>query len=538
MKFPLLTIFATLTHAHTWQHQAVFSDLGALRETIGYVHLKVLLPVDQIHQTCQTLQDWGRHLLQRTEHHFLSSVPHNLTVFHNNRLLSVCQKFNQSHVTRPKRSIWTGILSIFSFFGLSALLGLDDSKTRQIEAQQHHLVMEIQNLQLDTNLLRINQDILDSRTRQINRLTNFLLEETESHELVSIFGANVELFGNSVDTFVHGLQNLNQGLLSPDLIPTGSFQPMWSTLNSSATKLGGRIPISQLQQLYGLPFSAFGIDRQIMVVIHVPVVTSLDWNLHQLRRRPLLLPGGTNSTVLIHIRPEEDVLAVASNNEAYATMPNSNLARCIKLGHLHLCETIIAFSNASHHCLSRLFINDLRDLPHFCSIYISKQEYAVVPGDNEWLFFHKDFQPVTTTCLNGTRRIHQKQGYFALPWTPGCTFTTPMFTLAGIPTPPAETLGATINLTPTLQELIGFHIQTTELDDLAKHHGLPPTATREIPFRDLLQHRDHTNEMKDVTISRWTFSSLHGTLTLCVVALIGSLLFCTYRNFKTRQHEK
>ena len=407
-----------------------------------------------------------------------------------------------------------------------------------METKQHHLILEVQQLQLDVNLNKINQDILDSRTRENRASLNFILEEIEKQELVDVFGLNVELFSESIANLLHGLHELNKGSLSQDLIPTGSFQQAWPTLNSSANKLGGRVPLSSPDQLFGLPFSAFGINQQVMVIIHVPIVTPSDWNLHQLRRKPLLLPGGDNATVLVHIKPDEDLLAVSSTSDAYAILPDSTLDRCIKLGHRHLCETVIAFNNASQHCLSRLFTNNLRDLPHFCPVYLTKQEYAVVAGDNEWILFHRDFQPVTTSCLNGTRRTQQQKGYFLLPWSPGCTFSTPMFTLAGIPTPPSETLGATINLTPTLQDLIGFHIQEKEIEEMAKHHGFPSDSPRAIPFRELLRHRDHVVEEQHTHVSRWTFSALHGLLTITVMAMIGSLAFCTYRNFKTRQRQK
>lgn len=533
----------SVSTAPDWNHQAVFQARGTMQETVGFVHLKVVLPVQQIHSLCHQLTQWHLDLQGKVNQTFLMDTPKLQLQTSQNSLDTACQKMSPKFSPRPKRSVWTTVLgTIFGLFGLDKILGLaDNQQTRELQQQQHHLLHEVQQLQSEVNLDRINQDILDKRTQNNHQRINFVEKELQIQQEVDYFSQTVQQFVKEVEMLVEGLNELEQGRVTQHLLPSGSFSPMFPTLLSSAKTLGGVPALDIPEQVYQLPISALMQEQDLVLLIHIPVVTtSQPWILYRLHHRPLLLPGGSNESaaVLAHLQPEDRLLAVHSEPEEFVTFSEERLSGCLHLGQHHFCEALMIFTNSSSTCLSRLFVNNLKDLPLFCPIHLTTKNYVMVPSEDSWIGFHQNHQPVILNCLNGTHRVQLYQGYFQLPWAAGCSYTTPQVRLTGAPTPPSETLGTVINLTPTLKELIGFQVHARELEELSRHQGYSSPAKKSTPFSELLRHRHHLEEVQDQKSQSHLFLGLHGILAILLGSVIGFLGICTWKNFQASRPEK
>lgn len=541
MKVSNIIIYAILycISESLHQHQAVFKHRGLVHEILGFVHLKTTVPLGQLGSTCHNFQQWGKIVQERIQPAFMSSLPKQQLYSKIKELERTCQNIPIYHdLDKEKRSILTAILgTIFGILGLKDLLGLDQD---QQQSNQHHLIQTVNQIRTELDLDKLNQEILDRRTKGLGRQLDLMELELQAQQDVDFFASKVDSFVQGTERIRQGIEQLHSQKLSPQLVDLQTVRNIWSSVTSFAFQLGGQPAVAFPDLIYQLPTSTLIDGRDLIIISHIPIVADHEGlQLFQLMSRALLLPTQPGQqAVVATIATEQQLLAV--NPQGHSVQFSSDrLGECLRIGHAHFCEALILEKALDKSCLSRLFRNNLRDLHLHCPITLETVDHIFLPAVDNWIGFHKEHEQVRLVCRNGTIRNQQYQGNFQLPWVKGCSYETPQFHLAGVPQPPSELVGTVINLTPTLNELLGFNISAAEVHEAREHHRI--SHHLKIPLKEVLVQRHHIRELnlqEDQSFWHLGFTTIISIGMVSLVAVLILLSIIHRHQYKEDDQDK
>lgn len=522
-----LFLLSLIVSSHEQHHHTAFERIGGVHEIKGFVHLRTILHLDELDELCQSLPKFGQNVLR---HPHLKDKLLKLKV--QDKINAMEEKCGYLLVNEPlplastprvKRSFVLGVIgTVFGLFGLSHLLGLEETDS--------HLVEKVEAVEHEQELTRLRLEVIQQDLIGVLTALETLRQEVRVTNAVTVFINNARHLLGLLKTVEEAMPALHQHQLPPNVVPVHLLHKKWPQLQKMALQQKGQLAISHPLQTYQLPASAVIHERKLNILVHIPLVSQLvGWNLYAMQQKPILVNSTSGNTMVAWVRPEHDFIASRSlSDRNYVVLTTSEVDKCLKVGHDYFCTGLVVRRGKKDTCLGRLFQNDLQDLHRYCPVFIDPVDHAAFQGTSAWRVFQQKSGVVRMSCSNGTTLSWVKQGVFDLSFDPGCDYVTPHFHLHGDPTPLSDHLEAVINLTPAIGSINALGLDE---DDLPP--GWNTTEDRpkaRIPLSDLLA-------AKTLRVHRQT-QHRHSVVIWSVVASLTMILLimgisCGY-NYRQR----
>lgn len=269
------------------------------------------------------------------------------------------------------------------------------------------------------------------------------------------------------------------------------------------------------------PISTMRHQGEIVFLLHIPVVPknapSVEFELMQLRSSKVMAKRGNVNLDLV---PQENTIAVASENNLHVSIKTEDLAFCHKTETKYFCPQIRVIYKRPTTCVAALFFKDMLLVSKLCKFRRSiKTDSTFSLGGNQFQFISQENFALKQKCIDAvTWQTTEKmdtieRGVQWMKMKPGCHAETQQALMYTIP-----------DLVPIQQALPWNIWNTDELGAITKadfddlHNALTKIGKTDFTFEDL----------KDVQIGDLdVYDSISPTKPVVIsimISLISSLL--------------
>lgn len=527
MKHLLFFIFLTCASALN----STFIKKGQIFENIAFIHLSFDIPIQHLLNDCTHLTNIG-HRLKTIKHNtsilWLSGEKDNLD-FLNKRLNKQCLELTyEPDNIREKRGILSFAIgstlgAILSAFGFSNYFNNNGDLKNEINTINHHIEI------IDHNIFQ-NHEIIQKIIQKLNTVESM---ESNTRQLIGLehimtdFEMSVINFLTLVDKLTEAYHLLHMNQLSQTLVPQSTISTIWPKLNLKTEELGGYLPIQHPSQIYQLPISTFQNSDNWRIIIHIPITSHQNpFALFKIIQKPILIQNQQPpSTILAHITPEHEFIAI--NNKDSIPISAQELAQCITIANTYLCNSLIIETNPFS-CISKLFHNNIENLPSSCPIFIEPIEHTFISQQDHWLGYSEKQITITTICRNGSVNTQQHQNIFKLPYIQNCRYSTQNYKLSGSPNIPQSQIEVKTTNNTVYQELINTILSSTDIQDFLNYF---PVNQSQIPILPLLTFQRQESWHSALHQAHSIHFYLLLSLFLLFTFIFLSLIICTIVNF-------
>lgn len=508
-------------------HRTVFHRQGALHEEVAMLHLRVEIPLLPMIQACSTLESDLRAALNsfnsketQTTKSASSRAPE-ISDYIKERcsgLLRDTAKFQN----RPKRSILLGAVgALFGLLGLEHLLEmvLPTSAHNVIDVEEwrrQHKLEQVQIAELANDLNTVKLD-----------LTRFV-------EMYAAHGAWHKWLRqqNQLETLFAKLDVMRDGL-GEHRLPRVLLSEEWvenalPALRAEAAELGGRLPFQVAAHVFQAPTSYVVMQDRWTVFVHLPIVSKVEsWDLFVLQDSPILARLSDGAMVAYWVRPHHPFIAVSPRDHTgHIVLTQGGVDRCLTIGRDRFCPHLVVRRNFSDTCIGKLYSNDLKRITEFCPTELELLEESVTQTSSGWSVFLRRESPVVATCDNGTRRSLVKQGAFRLSFEPGCTWTSPYWSLLGSPKPVDGHLETSVQIGPSELDHWASQLSSAEVEQLMHR----TRSGHRISLPIMIQIHDGVGEAEERRQESQTNATISLIICIALTILVLTLGLCTCYN--------
>lgn len=227
-------------------------------------------------------------------------------------------------------------------------------------------------------------------------------------------------------------ERLTFGVISATDLPA-----IFGKIKDAAAKHAFHVPIDTALQLLELPVSFMPEERGFTLEMFVPLVAQR-YDLVQLADVPLYVDDGTDSPLLLDVRPRFRLLAVHPHLPTNAPMHTADLDKCYKLGGHFLCSDLVKRPAYKSTCIGGLYHQDEKATARLCDFKESASAWSISPKSNGSFIVTTTFHiPSTVSCVSltsGTIQTGNKDftpGQHEFHLAPGCSLICEQFTVRG-----------------------------------------------------------------------------------------------------------
>ena len=536
-------------------NQLLFTVIGETTRESGYARLVVLLPVPELGDTVDVLQDLIKsyteftvkpnNLYHKTESYGIDRIQAKIGL-----ILSlapqggfVAKELHYDDVnpimdglrnlgSRRRRSVAATVGALFglatfgsSIFNTAQLNRLNEDRQR-IEENQQFLMEELldQNLRMN-NISRFIEDQYKAWVKQVK-----LIQESQRATAMKTMGHQIHLmiqaFRMDLTDFLTGITRLMDHRLSPLLVQPKALEDAFNTLKNVA-RLRNMRPMSEdAGILFQVPTSTFVDEHgRLFAITHLPLYAGDLLRLYRYVLAPFLLD---EQKVLLEIISPAEYLALDTHGMVGKQMMASEFQLCSRLGNVYHCPNMnLVNKDLKSLCLYNIYSQTTNFIEHTCEVKVTYlRNHAVQLSTSLYRILAVNPVQLVMDCKTGSN-ITTISGVHLLRLTEACPkASTADFLFIRTP----ELVGyhelITLPLLSQAKEWLGEMSKELDLTKVMKSMEDPDLPEPSIPlrkFRNKLRGRDM--EVYKIVESYLTTIVTYGV----VLFSIGALFWCIFR---------
>lgn len=407
-----------------------FDSAGSIKTINDYLH--VLIPIDISYikphiDNIRAVLGTARFFCQQSAYNNNSEC-HNYLQPLVPRLDSILRDYNAiSHLIsdRDKRSAWfAGIGSAFKqIIGTmdendairynNAIQTLDDNNKKLATLLKDKILMTnaaINKHNETLKAIKINEARLNSAIESLNigvdSLSNkslILYVKSKMSEIYNELSSSLFTLSFRIENLIESIMFTKSHSIHPSVITP---KQLYEELSYNVRNLAKRseLPLSlSLDSIYSLinlaQLSCYYIDKKIVFVIRIPLVSSIEYSLY--KTIPVPIPHDTNHPYsYAMIIPNRNYIAISRDKATYMYL--NDLKECVKImNQIHICDNLNVYSVQNiPTCETEILSNVLNKLPKQCKTKIIHGKIDIwqkITG-NRWLFVETEPIKLTVEC--------------------------------------------------------------------------------------------------------------------------------------------
>lgn len=258
----------------------------------------------------------------------------------------------------------------------------------------------LQTLNRNTKTLNENIRKFDDFMSQTASVEERLSRENYINQHIVLLVEMTDEIQNTVSKYIDSITLISKGIISYNLL---NPQDLYTELRRINAKFN--LPLDlDLNNDYAyykiLRIKSFIKNNLLVVVIHIPLVNQLNYDLYQVH--PLFTPHKNDSRLFSYVEPSKPYLLVSLTRTVYTTL--NNLDECNEyLPNEWLCKEISTTKRIdTPDCEMELFLKSTTTIPKSCSIkhLFADAEIWHRISPQEWLFILSKPTLLNVLCKN------------------------------------------------------------------------------------------------------------------------------------------
>jgi hypothetical protein len=510
--------------------QTIFRELGQLKQANAIAHLSFQIDLQEYDDQCDHL-----HRAMDRNQQGMRQPPEVAGAWKalNGLVNNTCDQVKRLRGPHPRRdpNRYKRQIGLIIAGTIGTLFGLyEDSKIRDLtdaihkdetHLHQHVLLLRDHELRIQRIETRLTKD--ESAVASSLDITESLLNREQRLAWIQELALQVTSFGAHVHRATSGIQALDQGHLTSDLLDLDQAEHAFDQAEKYASGLKGELIVDHPAALYQLPitYTTSG-PFKYHVLLHLPIITET-FQLLQYIPMPIRLMEN-DQTINIEVLPPRRLLA--RNERMHRELEDTDLQGCWHRERTYICSGLTAFNlNLRTTCLGALFAGEAGPIRDHCPVVQTMTSWAAeIIGQGKIALYSKDARRIQMDCAQGPTRNQEVQGNLVLPLPAGCTLSNELLRVnARTDTLIEETWTPTLswNLSAFLPEVV-----TGKLDairTLLQQNNIKP----EDDVAELIQQGQWVKELNDLQTVDEAHRTQHSILYLVSSCVIGLLVCVT-----------
>ncbi len=288
---------------------------------------------------------------------------------------------------------------------------------------------EISRVATEVHRIRGHEKKMTADIKQLGKGMKTMQRQTfEYHleeEIVSNLTMMIEPTILETQQVLDGLYLLRQHLLHPGLVPPEVLLEIQEELDREKDKEWHSVFDLQTE-LMNMPVSYLQGNRALLILIHVPTVSEGRSMIRKLYRLDSAVVESEQQ--LVKLTSTRPYISVDKAWSTHQTMSNDDLASCVKIGKVHLCQDDNILLKRPTCCTAALFFGMTELAVEMCEARVMEEDVPAVQVNNT-LYAVKP-ATVTTRCPGQEPKVMTLKRVTKFKVDPECTVEGELFTIA------------------------------------------------------------------------------------------------------------
>ena len=491
-----------------WRHtfQVLIPTMRQAPQLAEQIRCPTVAPSSHLQEMCKEISNMYGHIDQLTD-----NMHQRLTVLDNSikMLIPDTNKTVNKQWSKGKRTAllpFIGDLS-HSLFGTATEKDLDVLRRHMnnmvsvekkfieafhSESDSMHSYMTANTQQINNILttVHLNHDSLVTLHNEMEHSLNQVVKtfSTLMHILINQTTA-LNFLSHQLDNFFHGIEKLQNGQLSPFLIPPHVLQ---TCLDEVHQKLVQRFPsfhvaFHHIRDFYDMEFIYLRHGNSIFVTLKIPITPQAHkFSLFRITTFPIPLHNAsTQATQLLDVTP---FLAVSTDTKFFMEMDDATVDSC-KGSHVKQCPNAHYITSSDFPtCSIALLFEQTSSVKTLCNFkYLHYHIPSFILPVSETTLLLSSISSVTYTCTNLPSRVEQGCNYCIIEVPCFCSITADSF----IHPPRISNCVKDTQITKTYPvnlALLHSFFQESELQEILSHSTFSEPLHMSLPSFNVYEH--------------------------------------------------